>query len=179
MQAWREFGKKVLPSRYIDSYRRRRALRNFMRELSYELYDRQVKLLVEDIEGSVLARRPAITDRLPRLGRNGSMKVPMHLLSSIREARALGRPHDLLTLAVAAWCRHLRDGRVDDPEGGRLGDLARQGLGFLLDDEATFGSLGRCPSFEAAVARDLRDLAAGPVQAVVAARTAVDAELAS
>lgn len=66
MQSWREFGKKVLPSRFIDSYRRRRALRTFMSELSYELYDRQIKLLVEDIEGSVLARRPAITDRLSK-----------------------------------------------------------------------------------------------------------------
>ncbi len=37
-----------------------------MSELSHELYDRQIKLHVEDIEGSVLARRPDITDRLSK-----------------------------------------------------------------------------------------------------------------
>jgi hypothetical protein len=35
-----------------------------MRELGYELYDRQIKLHVEQIEGIVLAKRPDITSRL-------------------------------------------------------------------------------------------------------------------
>jgi mannitol 2-dehydrogenase len=69
----------------------------------------------------------AIGDRLSRLCRNGSTKVPGHVLSTIREARLIDRPHALLTLAVAGWVRYLRgvdqDGRrvtIDDPAAARL-----------------------------------------------------------
>jgi fructuronate reductase/mannitol 2-dehydrogenase len=122
----------------------------------------------------------ALADRLARLCRNGSTKVPAHLLSSIREARAMGRPHALLTLAVAAWCVHLRGrhgGRrieLDDPDGERLRALARTGGADprpLLADDATFGSLGRCPRFAAGVERDIRDLCDRDARAVIADRT--------
>ncbi|MDP9165252.1 MAG: hypothetical protein M3O32_04210 [Actinomycetota bacterium] len=59
----------------------------------------------------VLIRRlvnPKIGDRLARLAARGSTKMPAYLLPSLREARAQGRPHALLTLAVAAWLRYLR-----------------------------------------------------------------------
>jgi mannitol 2-dehydrogenase len=125
---------------------------------------------------------PAIGDQLPRLCRNGSMKVPRHVLSSVREARATGRPHALLTLAVAGWCRYLRGvdahGRtlvVEDPAAARLQALARAGgcdPRRLLRDEATFGLLGDDPAFAAALERDLRDIDALGVRAVIAARTA-------
>jgi len=129
--------------------------------------------------GETLRRRfanPAVADPLARLRRNGSTKVPAHLASSIREARALGRRHPLLTLAVSAWCRCLRNGTAgDDPQAERLQALARAGGDDprpLLADEATFGSLGRSPRFVAAVERDLHDLAdaAGDAAAVAAAR---------
>lgn len=118
----------------------------------------------------------ALADPLSRLRRNGSTKVPSHLLSSIREARAVGRPHSLLTLAVAAWCRYLRGGEgrefeLDDPDGARLRALAREGGPDprpLLADDATFGSLGHCPRFAAAVERNLRDLDARGPHAVIA-----------
>jgi fructuronate reductase/mannitol 2-dehydrogenase len=129
--------------------------------------------------GTVRARlrNPAVGDRLSRLCRNGSSKVPAHLLSSIREARASGRPHELLTLAVAGWCRYLRgtDRRgqpleLDDPLAGRLRALAVAGGTDprpLLSERAVFGSLGAAPWFVASVARDLRDLEAlGPRQVV-------------
>lgn len=120
----------------------------------------------------------ALADRLDRLCRNGSTKVPAHLLSSIREARAVGRPHSLLTLAVAAWCRYLRGGGgrgfdLDDPNGERLQALALAGDSDprpLLADDATFGSLGRCPRFAAMVERDLRELDEHGARAVVADR---------
>jgi fructuronate reductase/mannitol 2-dehydrogenase len=125
---------------------------------------------------------PAIGDPLTRLCRNGSAKVPAHVLPSIREARAAGRPHALLTLAVAAWCHHLHgdgaDGRrtpLDDPDGERLRALARAGGDDprpLLADEATFGALGRCPAFAATVTRDLRAIRKDGARAVIAARTA-------
>jgi mannitol 2-dehydrogenase len=107
---------------------------------------------------------PAIADPLPRLCRNGSIKVPAHLLSSIQEARAAGRSHPLLTLAVAGWCRCLNEsermpGVLDDPDAVRLAGLARAGNGGgLLDDARTFGVLARCPSFRREVRRDLLDM---------------------
>src|SRR3954451_24366395 len=77
---------------------------------------------------------PAGADRLSRLCRNGSSKVPNPLLSSIHEARAAGRPHQLLTLAVSAWCRYLRrvdeQGRrlpLEDPRAEHLERLAARG----------------------------------------------------
>ena len=123
---------------------------------------------------------PSVADRLSRLCRSGSTKVPAHLLSSLREALPAGRPHALLILAVAGWCRYLRavgaDGRpfpLDDANGDRLRALAGAAgddPGRLLADEATFGSLGSCPEFVAAVGRDLRQLEAAGARAVVAAR---------
>jgi fructuronate reductase/mannitol 2-dehydrogenase len=142
--------------------------------------------------GAVMRDRfanPAIADRLSRLCRNGSAKVPAHLLSSIGEARALGRPHGLLTLAVSAWCRYLQGvgpgGRrleLDDPGAARLQALARAGGDdprALLADEATFGALGTDPQFVQAVYRDLLDLRAQGVRGVIASRTARDVQLTS
>ena len=131
---------------------------------------------------------PALADRLRRLCRNGSTKVPAHLLSSIREARATNRPHELLTLAVSAWCRYLEgtldDGTpiaIDDPEGARLHALAIGGGSQtrLLRDDATFGSLGRCPDFVGMVRADLRDLEAHGTRAVVSARLSRVTQLAA
>ena len=132
---------------------------------------------------------PAIGDRLSRLCRNGSAKVPRHVLSSIREARLTGRPHGLLTLAVAGWVRYLRgvdeDGRpltIDDPAARRLGALAPERGGDprpLLADRRTFGSLGADPGFAAAVERDLRSLDRDGARAVVADRAARDAPVRS
>nr|MBA3748507.1 mannitol dehydrogenase family protein [Solirubrobacterales bacterium] len=124
---------------------------------------------------------PAVGDRLSRLCRNGSAKVPGHLLTSIHDARAIGRPHALLTLAVAGWCRYLRgvdeDGNavvVDDPAADRLRKLALAGGSDprpLLADHATFGPLGRDREFADAVARDLGEIDLIGARALVAART--------
>ena len=66
MWSLREFGKKVVPSRVLDSYRRRRAVRRYLRSLGYELHDRQAKMELEELEGRILARRPDLTDRLAK-----------------------------------------------------------------------------------------------------------------
>jgi fructuronate reductase/mannitol 2-dehydrogenase len=144
-----------------------------------------------DYQATLLERfaNPAIGDRLSRLCRNGSAKVPGHVLSSIREARVTGRPHGLLTLAVAGWVRYLRgideDGRplvIDDPAAERLGSLAPPPGGDprpLLADESTFGSLGADAEFADEIERDLRALDRDGVCAVVADRTGRDAPLAS
>ncbi len=125
---------------------------------------------------------PAVGDRLSRLCRNGSAKVPGHLLTSIGEARAIGRPHALLTLAVAGWCRYLRavdeDGRafvIDDPAARRLQKLALAGGSDprpLLADQATFGALCADRVFADAVAADLAELDRIGARAVVSGRVA-------
>ena len=56
-----DVGKKILPQGAIDAYRRRRALRRYLRTLSHEVYDRQLKRHVEELEDEVLTRRPDIT----------------------------------------------------------------------------------------------------------------------
>jgi mannitol-1-phosphate/altronate dehydrogenase len=94
---------------------------------------------------------PKIGDRLGRLCRNGSTKMPTHVISSIREARERGLPHDLLTLAVAGWFRYLRgfdeDGAsiaLDDPLAERLRPLAIAGGTDprpLLREAELFGDL--------------------------------------
>jgi fructuronate reductase/mannitol 2-dehydrogenase len=144
---------------------------------------------VMDYGATLRARfaNPAIPDPLARLCRNGTAKVTAHLLSSIREARVAGRPHVLLTLAVAAWCHYLRGdpGRrghrwsrpdpSEDPDGARLRRLAqntRGDVGALLADEQTFGSLGRCPRFAAAIRRDVHDLATCDPRDVIDTRLA-------
>jgi hypothetical protein len=64
MRAFKNFLKKFLPEHYIESYRRRRAVRAYMRSLSHEIYDRQKQLRIEELEGKILARRPSLTHRL-------------------------------------------------------------------------------------------------------------------
>ena len=94
-----------------------------------------------------------IADQLARLARNGSTKVPCHLVSTIREARAAGRPHARLTLAVAAWMLYLRgfdqQGRalsIEDPMAGRLCALAPEPRA-LLQERSLFGDLADDESF--------------------------------
>jgi mannitol 2-dehydrogenase len=103
-----------------------------------------------------------IADPLTRLCRNGSTKVKSHLLPSIAEARALGRPHGLLTLAVAAWCRYL----------GVVGD---RGCGMLLEDPRgevlrVLAQAGACPRYVDEVRRDLRELERDGPRAVISRR---------
>jgi mannitol 2-dehydrogenase len=109
---------------------------------------------------------PKIADRLSRLCRNGSAKVPAHVLSSISGAIDSGRPYELLTMAVAGWFRYLRgvgeDGREiesDDPLAARLRALAVAGGTDprpLLAERALFGDLGRDPRFVSALEQSLR-----------------------
>jgi mannitol-1-phosphate/altronate dehydrogenase len=68
-----------------------------------------------------------IGDQLERLCGRGSTKMVDYVLPSLHEARAQGRPHGLLTLVVAAWCRYLRgtdlDGAPFESKDARLGEL--------------------------------------------------------
>jgi hypothetical protein len=48
----------------LEAYRRRRALRRYLRSIASEVYDRQRTFELEELEGELLARRPDITSRL-------------------------------------------------------------------------------------------------------------------
>ena len=62
----RTLGKKLLPERFIHWYRRRRATRRYLRALGYELYDRQVRMQLEEFEGRIAARRDGFYEQLVR-----------------------------------------------------------------------------------------------------------------
>lgn len=66
MSSLRRLGKTVLPEGALDWYRRRRAVRRYLKTLGRELFDRQGKLELEELEDRVLARRPDLTDRLTK-----------------------------------------------------------------------------------------------------------------
>lgn len=86
----RRFLRSVLPTSALERYRRRRALRRYLRSLSYEIYDRQQKLRVEELEGALIARRPDITERLMKdlLDRMDVVLQQLH-----RQVEGLGARH--------------------------------------------------------------------------------------
>jgi fructuronate reductase/mannitol 2-dehydrogenase len=122
---------------------------------------------------------PAIADDLSRLCRRGSTKMPHHLLPSLRQAVAEGRPHALLTLAVAAWFRYLRGTdpkgrliRIDDPRADRLQALACAGGTDprpLLGERSIFGDLGEYPLFVTELEESLQQLDRHGVHATLTA----------
>ncbi|WP_448320063.1 mannitol dehydrogenase family protein [Streptomyces sp. CO7] len=63
---------------------------------------------------------PAMRHRLRQIATDGSLKVPERWLAPLRELRAAGHPAPVLAGAVAAWARHTRDERLDDPAADRL-----------------------------------------------------------
>jgi mannitol-1-phosphate/altronate dehydrogenase len=87
-----------------------------------------------DYADTVRARlaNPVIGDRLARLRRNGASKMRAHVLTSLAQARAAGRPRAALALAAAGWLRSL-----DDPD--------RRGVRARLADPAVGGPLAGDP----------------------------------
>ena len=122
---------------------------------------------------------PAIADRLERLCRRGSSKVPLYVLPSLREALDAGRRTELLTLAVAGFCRYLRgtdlQGRefpLQDERAEELRTLAVAGGTDprpLLGVRAVFGDLGDRPEFVASLTAALQQLDRDGVRATLAA----------
>ncbi len=90
-------GKKLLPESAIDAYRRRRALRRYLRSLSFEIYDRQVKRHVEELEDAVLTRRPDITEKLMKdlLDRTDLLLQQLHRQIEGLQARHGGELREL------------------------------------------------------------------------------------
>ncbi len=119
---------------------------------------------------------PEMADRLSRLCRRGSTKVPSYLLPSIRETLQAGRPAPMLTLAVAGWFRYLRGEdyagepiQVEGPRSEEFVALARRAGADprpLLTVRDVFDGLADDPSF----VRDLHvaseALRAGPRETI-------------
>ena len=114
---------------------------------------------------------PALADPLERLCERGSTKMPNYLLPSLHRAVDQGRPHALLTLAVAAWFRYLRGpGAARDPRGPELQALAVAGGPDprpLLTVRSVFGDLGDHPAFVDALAAAMGELERDGVRAAV------------
>jgi hypothetical protein len=64
VQFIRNIVKRILPKPVLEWYRRRRAVRQYLRSLGYEIYDRTVRLELEDVEGRIAARRDGFYERL-------------------------------------------------------------------------------------------------------------------
>jgi hypothetical protein len=62
----RATAKKMMPADWVHAYRRRRMTRRYLRGLGYELYDRQVRLSLEDFETDVAERPKGFHDRLAK-----------------------------------------------------------------------------------------------------------------
>jgi fructuronate reductase/mannitol 2-dehydrogenase len=126
---------------------------------------------------------PRIGDDLSRLCGRGSTKVPAYLLPSIAEARRLGRPHELLNIAVAAWVRYLRGIDLEgfvipirDARRDELHALAVQGgddPAPVMAASRVFGWLAQDPLLVGAIRRILEQFAdrglRGTLEAYVAA----------
>ena len=107
--------------------------------------------------------------------------MPTYLLPSIREALKLGYPYEMLTLAVAGWCRYLRG--VDDAgEAIEIKDARKETLQPLaeavdsdndprplLSEHAVFDSLGQNPAFVASLEQALHALDRDGVRAILGA----------
>jgi mannitol-1-phosphate/altronate dehydrogenase len=134
-----------------------------------------------DYKRTLLERfaNPKIADTLARLATDGSDRMPKFVLPSLSEALAQGRPHRLLTLVVAGFCRYLRgvdeqgqpitlqDGRADE-----LRKLANQGQADprpLLGVQRVFGDLGQNQAWVAELTAALRELDQIGARASVAA----------
>jgi hypothetical protein len=64
MRLLREFAKRVLPARVVEWYRRRRATKHYLRALGYEIYDRGIRMELDDLEGRMAARRDGFYEHL-------------------------------------------------------------------------------------------------------------------
>jgi hypothetical protein len=115
--------KELLPERYIEFYRRRRAVRAYLLSLSHEIYDRQKQLRIEELEGKILARRPSLTHRLMKdlLDRMDVVMEGFHRqLEGIRarqvtELRELRQEVEDLRASLEALRRELERERGDPP----------------------------------------------------------------
>jgi len=64
MRWLRSIAKRILPDRFVEWYRRRRAMRTYLKDLAYEVYDRTIRIELDEVEERVAARREGFYGRL-------------------------------------------------------------------------------------------------------------------
>lgn len=113
---------------------------------------------VDDYEQQLLRRfaNPGLRHRLAQIASDGSQKLPLRLLATVRAARAAGREPTATVLGIAAWmryvtARHDDQGRplaVDDPLAPQIAEAARLAgdpvtiVERLMGISEIFGELG-------------------------------------
>jgi mannitol 2-dehydrogenase len=163
-------------------------VRDYLRRLMHTeiipLLPRPDGVDLADYADTLLERfgNPAIADRLQRVSRRGSSKMPQYVLPSLHQAMAARLPADLLTLAVAGWLRYLRgtdeSGRPLEVEDARLAELQALALSggtdprSLLADQSVFGGLAGDEEFAQRVEKLLVDFEERGVRTTVAALVA-------
>jgi mannitol 2-dehydrogenase len=129
--------------------------------------------------GSVVVRfaNPAISDQVDRLCSDGTSKIPIFLLPTVRDQLAAGGPIDVAALTIAAWCHYLRgvddDGRPIDiaPDHG-LAEAVHHARtaddgGAFLDHTGVFGDLRQHDRLRQAVTGSLAAIESDGVRATV------------
>ena len=174
--------------RYIDEVMADADFRTFIARLMND----EVAPLLPPVPGIDLAgyqqtllerfANPKIGDQVSRICTDGSDRMPKFLLPSLAEALGQGRPHRLLTLAVAGWMRYLQgvDERgneisIADRQAGELRARANEGGKNprpLLSLRGVFGDLGQNETFVSELAAALHELDARGAKATVAAHLA-------
>lgn len=117
-------------------------------------------LALADYIGMVLQRfrNPAIRHELAQIAWDGSQKLPVRILGTLRESRLHGRPIDRLAMPLAAWMlfvvQRARNGtKIVDPLADQLAAIGQQCNGEAVHD---------VPMFLALTSVFPRDLAADP-----------------
>jgi fructuronate reductase len=126
---------------------------------------------------------PGLGHQTAQIAMDGSQKLPLRVLPSVRTNLALGLPIDRLALVVAAWIGYLEgvadDGSAylpDEPMLDRLQPLARirasrDAAAAVLREPSIFGDLAGNRPFAEAVATALESLRSlGRLRAAEAAR---------
>jgi mannitol 2-dehydrogenase len=128
---------------------------------------------------------PGMGDPLARLSARSSTKMPAYLLPSLAEARAAGRPAELLSLAVAGWLTCLAEPAgivIEDANAARLRRLAVEGGDDprpLLRERWLFGDLGDDETLVGSVATWMRSLRRDGAQIAIADALSSDLRLAA
>ncbi len=113
---------------------------------------------VEDYEQQLVRRfaNPGLRHRLVQIASDGSQKLPLRLLATVRDARAAGLEPAASVLGIAAWmryvtARHDDQGRplaIDDPLAPQIAEAAREAgdpvtiVERLMGITEMFGDLG-------------------------------------
>lgn len=88
-------------------------------------------------------RNPGMRHELAQIACDGSQKLPVRILGTIRDALSAGRPIDRLCVPLAAWMRFVRRAamkgdRLNDPLATRLADIGRACSGHASTDVPLF-----------------------------------------